>query len=224
MDGLQLLVACTQGEELDSAYESISAFGARKSSEEDVLGAEETITEIKCVVSHAPSLSPTTDMQLRIECSFAFAKLLRTCMLTACLLLETLPPCSTELACRCDTFRESTVVCKGEAAMVQKHIRQAQANLDALSAQTTTLMQGRRLRSQVASSRNRQLQIAEEQLASCNLEVGELRFHLQLSSKLVLVCLLQHFVSCVLKVFEVHPATPNAYHLCNHLCCCLCCR
>lgn len=103
-----------EGEELDSAYESISAFGARKSSEEDVLGAEETITEIK----------------------------------------------------------ESTVVCKGEAAMVQKHIRQAQANLDALSAQTTTLMQGRRLRSQVASSRNRQLQIAEEQLASCNLEIN----------------------------------------------------
>ncbi|XP_024525026.1 AUGMIN subunit 3 [Selaginella moellendorffii] len=103
-----------QGEDLDFAYGSISAFESKRSTQEAVLGAEESLKEI----------------------------------------------------------REGTHCLKEEASALQRRVQLLQAHMDSLTAYTSSLMQGRRARVAVASAAGNQMMVAEEKLASRNLEMN----------------------------------------------------
>ena len=67
--------------------------------------------------------------------------------------------------------RDATSSLKSEAAELHKQIQRLQAQLDVLSGQASTLIQGRRTRSAAALSANEQLLLVEEKLANRNVEV-----------------------------------------------------
>mgnify|MGYP000087715625 CR=1 FL=1 len=68
-------------------------------------------------------------------------------------------------------LRDATASFKAEAAELHKQIQRLQSQLDVLSGQASTLIQGRRTRSAAALSANEQLLLVEEKLANRNVEV-----------------------------------------------------
>ncbi|KAK4749061.1 hypothetical protein SAY87_026510 [Trapa incisa] len=103
-----------EGEDLDFAYDSISAFSARRDNQEAVFGAEEGLKDI----------------------------------------------------------RDATLAYKAEALELQRQLRYLQSQFNMLTAQASTLIQGRRPRVAATSAVNGQLTTIDDSLSARNLQMN----------------------------------------------------
>ncbi|KAK4777242.1 hypothetical protein SAY86_005930 [Trapa natans] len=103
-----------EGEDLDFAYDSISAFSARRDNQEAVFGAEEGLKDI----------------------------------------------------------RDATLAYKSEALELQRQLRYLQSQFDMLTAQASSLIQGRRARVAATSAVNGQLTTIDDSLSARNLQMN----------------------------------------------------
>ncbi|EFJ12334.1 hypothetical protein SELMODRAFT_425434 [Selaginella moellendorffii] len=82
-----------------------------------------------------------------------------------------------------ESKRKGTHCLKEEASALQRRVQLLQAHMDSLTAYTSSLIEGRRARVAVASAAGNQMMVAEEKLASRNLEMNAVLDKLASSSR-----------------------------------------
>lgn len=153
-----------QGEDLDFAYGSISAFASRRTNQEAILGAEESIKEIKYVFLHRATF-------IFIFQATSFCVLFTTC-LCICSICSVQVHLNLHISCGVvPGYREATLSYRAEAVGLQKQLQRLQSQLESLGGQSSSLIQGRRARAAATAGAAGNLLMVEERLASRNLEV-----------------------------------------------------
>ncbi|KAH7547787.1 hypothetical protein JRO89_XS14G0016300 [Xanthoceras sorbifolium] len=161
-----------EGEDLEFAYDSISAFSSRRDYQDAVFGAEEGLKDIRYFLGISCCegidglnfcISYNNDELDCFDVDLSFWNFVLLSPSISWLVEDKIVPDI--------SLKEATLAYKSEAAELQRQLRHLQSQFDMLTSHASALIQGRRARVAATSTVNGHLTTLDDSLSARNLQV-----------------------------------------------------